>query len=216
MIFVPFATLTKEGAQWQPPVQLALILTLPASATPGMRTNIAPTKPTDSKRPAHLEAIPTPPSSDREPTKPEGITTLIRILEPNGLPSAAPRKGGHQGDFGALVNFVPYVALESVDQDREDEAAWRAQCIHHLGHAAAIRHLELGTAPAVREVLAHGTECSNRYLHRPIFPRRVAALAYVRKVGSSMQLFQRRRVSRSFYFSILTPTRLPYSVHEPS
>jgi len=69
------------------------------------------------------------------------------------------------------------------------------QLIHKVGHGCSLGQLELDPVPArgAGQVFTHRPEAHDLHPHEPHTSR-----------------------GRWSYFSIGTPTRLPYSVHEPS
>lgn len=117
---------------------------------------------------------------------------------------SAPGEGGHQRDLRPLMDLLIELPLNPVDQDCKGQPARRAQSVDYITGAAPGGKLERGVARPPREIASHRSKPTNCYLHRSILPPR-------------NRCFRTDCVRRGPpYFSISTPTRLPYSVQEPS
>ncbi len=115
-------------------------------------------------------------------------------------------KGWHQGYRRTVVERVALVGRVFVDQQHKDEMRRRPHPLEQIGHRCALGQFNRRSVPgaAGRQVVAQRAETGNCDSHRSFSLQ----LSHGRPHG--------RKNDSARYFSIGTPTRLPYSVHEPS
>jgi len=100
--------------------------------------------------------------------------------------------------------------VDPVDENGKDEGAWRAEPIDHIANGRPVlnRHVRSVASRIRGKEISHRAKTDDRDLHNG-FPTSIAKSIESGGTGTSPRHLLP-------YFSMGTPTKLPYSVHDPS